>query len=56
MVKEQDAKKRERDRRLLENKILRGQIDEKQLAEYLKTLPDVSENAEEVTVVMEEGR
>ena len=56
MSKEQDAIREETDRRLLENKILRGQISEKKLAQYLKTLPDVSENAEEVVVVMEERK
>jgi hypothetical protein len=54
MSKEQNAIREETDRRLLESKILRGQISEKQLAGYLKTLPDVSENAEEVAVVMDE--
>ena len=56
MSKEQDAIREETDRRLLENKILKGQIREKQLAGYLKTLPDVSENAEEVVVVMEQRK
>lgn len=56
MPKEQNAIREEMDRRLLENRILRGQISEKQLAGYLKTLPDVSDNAEEVAVVMEERK
>jgi hypothetical protein len=56
MSKEQNAIREETDRRLFENKVLKGQISEKQLAEYLKTLPDVSENAEEVVVVMEERK
>ena len=54
MPKEQIAIREETDRRLVENKISRGQMSEKQLAEYLETLPDVSENAEEVVVVMED--
>jgi hypothetical protein len=56
MSKEQSAIREETDRRLIANKISRGQISEKQLAQYLKTLPDVSENAEEVVVVMEERK
>jgi hypothetical protein len=56
MSKEQNAIREETDRRLLENKILRGQLSEKQLAQYLKTLPDASESAEEVVVVMEERK
>jgi hypothetical protein len=56
MSKEQNAIREETDRRLLENKILKGQISEKQIAAYIKTLPDVSENAEEVVVVMEERK
>lgn len=56
MSKEQNAIREETDRRLLENKISRGQVSEKQIAKYLETLPDVSENAEEVIVVMEERK
>lgn len=56
MSKEQNVIPEETDRRLLENKILRGRISEQQLAEYLETLPDVSENAEEMAVVLEERK
>jgi len=56
MPKERNAIREETDRRLFENRILKGQISEKQLAGYLKTLPDVSENAEEVIVVMEQRK
>jgi hypothetical protein len=38
----------------LERRLLRGQMTEEQLARCLVTLPDVSENAEEVVVVMED--
>jgi hypothetical protein len=54
MVKEQGAIPKEMDRRLLERRLLRGQMTEEQLARCLVTLPDVSENAEEVVVVMED--
>jgi hypothetical protein len=56
MSKEQNAIREETDKRLLDNKISRGQLSEKQLAQYLKTLPDASENAEEVVIVMEERK
>jgi hypothetical protein len=54
MVKGQDAVPQEMDRRLLERKLLRGQMTEEQLAPCLATLPDVSENAEEVVVFIED--
>lgn len=56
MVKEQDVRPKELDKRLLETKLLRGQMTEEQLEEHLKILPDVSENAEEIIVVMEERK
>lgn len=56
MAKEQKEMRPEFDKRLIENKLLRGQMSEKQLAEHLKALPDVSENAEEVTFVIEERK
>ena len=56
MVKEQKKTPEQMDRRLLDFKLLRGQMSEKQLSKYLETLPDVSENAEEVAVIMEERK
>jgi hypothetical protein len=56
MAKEQKKTTEPMDRRLLEIKLLRGQMSKKQLSKYLETLPDVSENAEEVAVVMEERK
>lgn len=56
MTNEQHVHRSETDKRLLDGKFLRGQISEEQLAEYLETIPDASENAEEVVVVMEERR
>ncbi len=38
------------DRRILNRKVLSGEISEKELQTMFKKLPDVSENAEEVTV------
>lgn len=37
------------DRRIISRKLLVGELSEKDLAGLLKKLPDVSENAEEVT-------
>jgi hypothetical protein len=56
MVREQKKTPEQMDRRLIDVKLLRGQMSEKQLSKYLETLPDVSENAEEVAVVMEERK
>lgn len=56
MAKEQKKTTEPMDRRLFEIKLLRGQMSKKQLSKYLETLPDVSENAEEVTIVMEERK
>ena len=56
MAKEQKKTPEQMDRRLLDVKLLRGQMSKKQLSKYLETLPDVSENAEEVAVVMEERK
>jgi len=56
MAKEQKKTPEQIDRRLIDVKLLRGQMNEKQLSKYLETLPDVSENAEEVAVVMEERK
>lgn len=56
MVKEKKSTREEMDKRLLENKLLRGQMSKKKLSEYLATLPDLSANAEEVVVVIEERK
>lgn len=37
------------DRRIISRKLLTGELSEKDLVGLLKKLPDVSENAEEVT-------
>jgi hypothetical protein len=38
------------DKRILSRKISHGEISEKDLQSFLKTLPDVAENAEEVNL------
>ena len=56
MLKEQKNVREETDKRLMENKLMRGHLSEKKLQEYLATLPDLSANAEEVDVVIEERK
>lgn len=46
----------ETDRRLLERRVKIGKVSDAAFSEYLATIPDASENAEEVTVVMEERK
>lgn len=41
------------DKRIIEKKLLKGEITEKDLEEYLAQLPDVSDNAEEVWIDFE---
>ncbi|MCX7981778.1 MAG: hypothetical protein N2572_02560 [Syntrophales bacterium] len=43
------------DKRLVQRLLLKGEISEADLKEYLATLPDVSDNVEEIIVTMEEG-
>jgi hypothetical protein len=41
------------DKRVIEKKLIEGEISEKDLEEYLAQLPDLSDNAEEIIVDME---
>mgnify|MGYP001585802838 CR=1 FL=1 len=52
MAKEQTGIREERDRRIIERKLLRCQMTEKELKKYLTKLPDVSANAEQVVIEM----
>jgi hypothetical protein len=38
------------DKRILSRKVSHGEVSEKDLQSFLKTLPDVAENAEEVSL------
>jgi hypothetical protein len=42
------------DKRILSRKISHGEISDKDLQSFLKTLPDVAENAEEVSLTENE--
>jgi len=41
------------DKRIIGMKIMNGELKEEDLKDYLENLPDVSANADKVTVVME---
>ena len=41
------------DKRIIRMKILNGEMQDEDLKGYLETIPDVSANADKVTVVME---
>ena len=49
MSKRINAEMLKTDRRIISRKLLAGELSEKDLAALLKKLPDLSENAEEVT-------
>jgi len=48
--KKKDLYEGEIDKRIIEKKILMGYMSEKELKEYLRSLPDVSDNVEEMRV------
>ncbi|MFA5324331.1 MAG: hypothetical protein WC373_16770 [Smithella sp.] len=50
MSKKVNAETMSNDRRILSRKLLQGEISEKEMQVILKKLPDVAENAEEVTL------
>jgi hypothetical protein len=50
MSKKVNAESIGNDKRILSRKLLQGEISEKDIQALLKKLPDVSENAEEVTL------
>jgi hypothetical protein len=49
MSKRVNAEILKTDRRIISRKLLTGELAEKDLVNHLKKLPDVSENAEEIT-------
>ncbi len=54
MTKEDTVVRGEMDRRIIERKLLNGRLSEKELKKYISKLPDVSDNAEEIIVEMEQ--
>lgn len=44
------------DKRLVQRLLMKGEISEAEIQDYLSTLPDVSDNAEEIKVTLEECR
>jgi|GEM_PF-466504 len=56
MDKNRTANIGETDRRILQRRILSGEITRESLEGYLKSLPDASENAQEVSIQRETRR
>jgi hypothetical protein len=56
MTKEKKETRPELDKRLVDQKMLQGQMSKKEISQYLKTLPDMSDDADEVVFVMEERK
>ena len=54
MVKEQTGIKGDMDRRIIDRKLMHCQITDKELKKYLTKLPDLSANAEQVIIEMEQ--
>ena len=54
MVKEQTGIKGEMDRRIINRTLMHCQITDKELKKYLTKLPDLSANAEQVIIEMEQ--
>ena len=50
MSKKHDEELMNLDKRIISRKISKGEFSEKELQAYLKSLPDVSENGEEITL------
>ncbi len=50
MKKKQVMYKGEMDRRIIDKKLLCGEMSEKELETYLKDLPDLSDQAEEIII------
>jgi len=42
-----------KDKRIIRMKILNGELKEEDLKDYLESIPDVSANADKITVVMD---
>jgi len=42
------------DRRIIQMRIFKGEITEEDLKDYVNSLPDLSDNAEEIAVVLED--
>ncbi len=50
MKKKKVMYKGETDKRIIEKKLMGGEISEKELESYLKELPDLANNAEEIVI------
>ena len=55
MAKEQTVIDEGMDRRIIERKLMHGQMTDRELKKFLAKLPDVSANAEQVVIEMDRG-
>jgi len=56
MVKTGADTGKDMDKRIIEKKMKKGEMTEKELKAYLKKLPDVSDQAEEATLEKKKGK
>jgi hypothetical protein len=54
MSKKTNAEVLQKDKRIISRRLLGGEISEKDMQSFLKKIPDVAENAEEITIDEEE--
>lgn len=54
MSKKSNTEVLQQDRRIISRRVLAGEISDKDMQSYLKKLPDITENAEEITIDEEE--
>lgn len=56
MSKKTDNEALQYDQRIISRRLLGGEISEKELQAYLNKIPDVAENAEEITIDEDEAK
>jgi uncharacterized protein (DUF927 family) len=56
MVKQSTDSRKDMDKRIIEKKLKKGEMTEKELKAYLKKLPDLSNQAEEETIEKKKGK
>ena len=55
MSKKTNTEVLQQDKRIISRRLLGGEISEKDLQSFLKKIPDVAENAEEITIDEDEA-
>lgn len=56
MVKTDTENRQSKDKRIIEKKLKKGEMTEKELRAYLKKIPDVSDLADESTIEKKKGK